>query len=77
VDATRQETPVIATWRRYQREHPRVLDAALVVLLFADAFAGSMLRHPDTPHTPAVGRLRAGRRPEGGFQVTAGLPLQL
>lgn len=42
---------MINTWQRYQREHSRVLDAALALLLFANAFPGSML---GTPSTPAV-----------------------
>ncbi|HEU5355367.1 MAG TPA: sensor histidine kinase [Actinocrinis sp.] len=44
---------MITTWQRYQHEHPRVLDAALALLLFANAFPGSML---GTPTTPAVER---------------------
>ena len=43
---------MITTWQRYQSEHPRVLDAALALLLFGCAVPGSML---GTPSTPAVG----------------------
>ncbi|HXR69285.1 sensor histidine kinase [Actinocrinis sp.] len=49
---------MITTWQRYQSEHPRVLDAALALLLIGCAFPGSMLGTPTTravdPWWPAV-----------------------
>ncbi|HZP54196.1 sensor histidine kinase [Actinocrinis sp.] len=34
---------MITLWQRYQRERPRVLDALLALLLFANAFPGTLL----------------------------------
>ncbi|GAA1962664.1 sensor histidine kinase [Kitasatospora viridis] len=35
-------------WQRYLRDHPRAVDTALALLIFANAFPGSMLRNPGT-----------------------------
>ena len=37
---------MITTWQRYQREHSRALDAALALLLFGNAFPGTMSTSP-------------------------------